>query len=558
MKKIKLSFLFFCILCCFLYSKQVRAQQATDSLRYYYHLYTKAKGGSDLYKIYNFYHTHKEMSLQKKDTFAAVYDLRFIASIQYRLGRHHESDASAVTALKLLQPMKTTPQILEAKIGLLNHLGIVSYELKNYDRALELYDRVLKITTSTQHIHTVYNNKANVYKKKNDYALAYSEFNKVHQHQLKSGNPIEIARSLDNLGLVESKLNYDDALTHMLEALKIRQQENNTDEIFVSYKHLAEYYMDRNQVQKVKYYANKAYNLAEKVKNTSYKLEALSLLLNVNKNAQVMAYKKLSDSVALAEQLSKNKFASMKYDFSKEKKKADDAKFRLVESELQEEKEKKSKIIYQAIAGFILLLLLSSYFIFRVKYKKGKLEEIYKTETRISRKVHDEVANDVYHVITQLQSDAHVKEDVLDELEGIYNKTRDISKEHSDINMDAHFNELLTDLLISYKNNSTNVITKNISKMNWNKVSKEKKTAIYRTLQELMTNMKKHSKATLVVLVFNQHRNKIIIDFKDNGIGCDLKKHTGLQNVENRIQTANGTIIFDTEIDKGFKAKITI
>jgi signal transduction histidine kinase len=160
--------------------------------------------------------------------------------------------------------------------------------------------------------------------------------------------------------------------------------------------------------------------------------------------------------------------------------------------------------------------------------------------------------------MTKLQSNTEINEDVLDELESIYNKTRDISKENSDINMDVHFNELLSDLLISYKNNTVNVITKNISKVNWKKVSNEKKMAIYRTLQELMTNMKKHSNATFVVLIFNQKNNKISIDFKDNGIGCNLKKNTGLQNVENRIKIANGTITFDTKINKGFNAKITI
>ena len=58
---------------------------------------------------------------------------------------------------------------------------------------------------------------------------------------------------------------------------------------------------------------------------------------------------------------------------------------------------------------------------------------------KISKKVHDEVANDVYHVMTKLETNASVKEDVLEYLEGIYNRTRDISKENSTIDVDEDF-----------------------------------------------------------------------------------------------------------------------
>ena len=70
--------------------------------------------------------------------------------------------------------------------------------------------------------------------------------------------------------------------------------------------------------------------------------------------------------------------------------------------------------------------------------------------------------------------------------------------------------------------------------------------------------MRKHSKASIVVLTFSNEKRKIAIDYKDNGIGCDVKKHSGLQNAENRIQTINGSITFESEISNGFKAKIIV
>ena len=230
----------------------------------------------------------------------------------------------------------------------------------------------------------------------------------------------------------------------------------------------------------------------------------------------------------------------MKYDYSK--------------SELKSQKEKTKKQQYQFIVVLLSVIGVSLFFLLKIKHRKEKLLEIYTTETRISKKVHDEVANDVYQVMTKLQGDIIVKEDVLDDLEQIYTKTRDISKENSAIDVAQDFKELLTDLLLSYKSDQVNVVTKGLSVIEWEVLSDIKKTTVYRILQELMTNMKKHSEATIVVLVFIQKNKKIEISYKDNGVGSVLKKQNGLQNVENRIQSINGTITFDSEINQGFKA----
>ena len=77
-------------------------------------------------------------------------------------------------------------------------------------------------------------------------------------------------------------------------------------------------------------------------------------------------------------------------------------------------------------------------------------------------------------------------------------------------------------------------------------------------MQELMTNMKKHSEASLVILTFKDIKDKIQITYSDDGIGSDSKKSNGLINVENRIVDLKGRFTFNSEKNKGFKAKILI
>ena len=556
MKLIKNSSLFFSVLFVCFSLKDAKAQQANDSLAHYYNLYINAKENVDFKKVYLFFNQHKEESQQKKDTLKIIFDLRILSSIEYKFGRLHKSDATAVSALQLLENLKTSSTSTEAKIGIFNHLGIVAYELGNYDRALEFYDRILQIAESPQIINIVNNNKANTYLKKKKFQLSIDEFTKVYQRSLKLGNKLPIARSLDNLGFAKSKLNLDDALPLMLEALQIREQEQNIDELFVSYKHLSEYFVAQKNPKMAHYYANKAHDISIKTKNPSYTLESLSLLINADTDVNVIAYKKLSDSISLAKQKDENTFVSMQYDYNEEKRKANDARLKLAKTQLEEEKQKRFKLIYLFSGLLILLGSIFLYFILKSRHKKEKLLEVYKTETRISKKVHDEVANDIYHVMIKMQKNIN-DDKVLDDLEDIYTKTREISKENSTIDVRENFDELVKDLLQNYKSETINVITKNSSKVDWLRISDEKKTAIYRILQELMTNMKKHSKASIVVLAFDQSE-KLTINYSDNGVGCVLKKGNGLLNTENRIQAINGTIIFESHPNEGFKAKITV
>tara|TARA_R110002020_G_scaffold229065_3_gene439820 strand:- start:1669 stop:2490 length:822 start_codon:yes stop_codon:yes gene_type:complete len=273
--------------------------------------------------------------------------------------------------------------------------------------------------------------------------------------------------------------------------------------------------------------------------------------MNMDKNPLIHEYKKLTDSIANAKQIAENKNAFLKYNVAEEQKKTQ-------ASILLQEIESRKRLAYQALAFIIFLILVGSYFIYRNRYRKAKIEEIYKTETRIAKKVHDEVANDMYKVMTSLENNSGIDTAILDEMEKIYTKTRDISRENSAIDLRKDFGKQLNDLLLGYKNSKVNIITRNLSKMPWDGISEMKKTAIYRVLQELMTNMRKHSHATFVTLVFEKEGKKIHINYRDNGVGCDLFKKNGLQHTESRIASINGTINFESKQGDGFKASIII
>ena len=77
-------------------------------------------------------------------------------------------------------------------------------------------------------------------------------------------------------------------------------------------------------------------------------------------------------------------------------------------------------------------------------------------------------------------------------------------------------------------------------------------------LGELMTNTRKHSQASVALVSFEQKGKKLAITFKDNGLGNEIKKGNGIQNMEFRIFSLNGTISFEPESGKGLKVQILV
>ncbi|MNR21264.1 Sensor histidine kinase ComP [compost metagenome] len=137
---------------------------------------------------------------------------------------------------------------------------------------------------------------------------------------------------------------------------------------------------------------------------------------------------------------------------------------------------------------------------------------------------------------------------------------RGISKENNRIETGIDFTNSIKEMLLAFNTNERNIIATNLEDINWEIIDETKKITISRVLQELMVNMKKHSKASLVLIKFENDHKSILIHYTDNGVGCEKTKMTknGLQNMESRIQAVKGSIDFDTEPDKGFKVKISM
>jgi signal transduction histidine kinase len=558
MNNIKTSFLFFFILTLFGSGETCNSQTERDSLIKYANLINDAKFNDDLVDAISFFQKKKKLKKINPDTLASIYCLTNIAKAQKIIGALHDSEDSAIAALKLLDGLGSSTQNDHYQLTLYNLLGNIENEFKNYDLALKHYNTSLHLNKNPTYEVTILNNIGVVYKEKGESEQAMKYLNDAYEKSLTFKTPKVTARALDNLSSIQSNANDINALSNLLEALKIREDIEHLPGILTSYLNLGAYYKNLKDTKTALKYAQLAVELAHSTGNIDYKINALSFYAQLNADSKIPDFIRLRDSVDHANSLILHKYASEKYNLEKQEKKTTQAILKLKESEIDLANEKSDGITFIAIAAITLLSSIFLFLFLKTRHKKEKIQQVYNTEIRISRKIHDEVANDVYHVMTRLQDQPEENKTLLDDLENIYNRTRDISKENSTIDVSTNYQELLIDLFLSYNSKDVNVMTKDLHQIDWNQLNNLKKSTMYRVFQELLTNMKKHSKASVVVFNFGQEHKKITVNYKDNGIGSDLKKGNGLQNTVNRMESINGTITFESEVQKGFKVIIII
>ena len=98
----------------------------------------------------------------------------------------------------------------------------------------------------------------------------------------------------------------------------------------------------------------------------------------------------------------------------------------------------------------------------------------------------------------------------------------------------------------------------------FNRFDLKKELTIYRTISELINNTIKHAQATLITINIFILKNTLNLVYEDNGIGFSVdekmlvKQGMGLKNIENRINSLEGVVVFDSCQSKGMKVTITI
>lgn len=501
-----------------------------------------------------YYNKAKEELLQEKDSVNAAVCLINMAIIASDKSDFFGAQELALNAASFLDDKN--PDHFNYNLSNYNALGIVSSSLKQYDKAVEFYNKSLEFTADTTFILAIKNNIANNYRKSGKYDVAIPIFKSIISQEK---NPVDYARILTNYASTKWLQNSSyDASTELRKGLSIRIKEKDKLGENNSYDHLTDYYL-KTRPDSALYFAKQWHQMVYSLDSPDDLLECLKklVLLSDDQNSKryFAQYRQLADSIQTVRNNAKNQFALIRYET--EKHKADN---------LLLQRKATIRIIWIISLSIILI---GGAFLSIIWYKKRakRLEleaqnAIQAGQLKTSKKVHDVVANGIYQIMTEIENSKELaQEKILDKMESLYERSRDISYEVLAKSPDeSSFENSIRELLVSFASEETKVVIIGNTNELWNYMPAEDKFEIKQVLQELMVNMRKHSRATQVALRFELKSDKIFIYYTDNGIGISngINFKNGLTNTGNRINSINGNINFGTSTSGGLNVQLMI
>jgi PAS domain S-box-containing protein len=90
-------------------------------------------------------------------------------------------------------------------------------------------------------------------------------------------------------------------------------------------------------------------------------------------------------------------------------------------------------------------------------------------------------------------------------------------------------------------------------------LSDKMKLAIFRIVQEQLTNIIKHANANEVIIELYQQRGIVKLNIQDDGVGFDItakRSGVGLQNITNRAELLDGEVIINSAPGKGCELQV--
>ncbi|TDS15255.1 signal transduction histidine kinase [Maribacter caenipelagi] len=517
-----------------------------------------------------------------------------MASIQMEIKDYTASEANTIKAIENFKITNNNVRLYRCY----NLLGILLEDISEFEKSLSYYNEALYYLRKSENIQfgeaSIINNIGIVYRNSKQYTKAIENFEKViNTSNLFVKNPSLYAKALSNLATTKL-YNKDTFGIHSLftKSIDIKQKENDIASLASSYYSLSEYNIYKKDSISALNNAIKALDLSLESNNNERLLVTYILLANLDKEKApyyFQKYTKLNDSLQREDRKQQNKFARIRFETDE---------FIAENIELESEKEilSKQKQIWIGIATGFFLLGLSIYIIINQRAKnqklrfdqqqqannqeifnlmltqKQKVDEVKRLEQkRISEELHDGVLGKMLGarmILTGLNKRTtdeaiHEKSKALGSLQEIENEIRSISHElsHSAYQNINNFTDSVETLLANNKNVNIKTIFHFNEDENWDSLAGDIKINVYRIIQETFQNAIKHSKCTYFEVTFYRNDDQFNVIMSDNGIGYNInkgKKGIGIRNITSRINKLNGTFHIDSSEGQGTTISLNI
>ncbi|MGB3479378.1 MAG: tetratricopeptide repeat protein [bacterium] len=170
-----------------------------------------------------------------RSTLSEVYVLSRYCWVYRLQGRMGKSNSAGNRGMELLKRLKkrglSQIELYHVEGAIVNAIGTLYLSQGDFDKAIELYQRFLKVSEESRNLFGIgmaANNQGSVYTHKGDYDKAIPLFKKKLAISEKLGNKVGIAMAVNNLGWIYGeKKNFDRAIELYERALSIAEELDN-------------------------------------------------------------------------------------------------------------------------------------------------------------------------------------------------------------------------------------------------------------------------------------------------------------------------------------------
>ncbi|WP_445721927.1 ATP-binding protein [Flavobacterium sp.] len=257
--------------------------------------------------------------------------------------------------------------------------------------------------------------------------------------------------------------------------------------------------------------------------------------------------------------IEKNIYAKFKLDEMEKKNDLNELKIKNVIYE-------KKIIILYFISCIVIMLLGLIFFFYNNKTKKELLynqeinfliekqkNEIVATKNQIKKEERERLANDLHDNIAgqlcaikfSIDNPSLEKSFLMNKIDILYSEIRNFSHLLSEEIEKPYFSELLINFQDVLKKTGLQIVSNIDNLKEINNFDSYKTDSIYKIIQEIFSNILKHSKADKVIINIYLKDTNLYIKITDNGIGFNVKKIKntfGIKNIKKRILVLNGIL----------------
>ena len=463
---------------------------------------------------------------------------------------------------------------------------------ENYNKSKLYYESSLNYMFDNRSLQVAYHGLENVYFAQKDFkvALKYASMSDslsdIKNPELKVIAKMKKGRNLLFLG------KHDLAKKELIESLKIENSIPFSATKGDIYKYLSLLERFSNNFDKSINYLIKAKNIYYS-KNDDYNLKDVMYNLVEYKLKDSLIKKDFKEFVLVLDKVNKTERVRIRNEI--------EAQYQLFEKESEVERaklisnyEKRNKTIFLIITLVLFVLLIVSFIFFKVKLKlnrellkrqniihSNELELIHKkfdnkilkerlkskNEERVllAKEIHDGLASTIALVNFSVAEKNDV-ELLKEKLKEVYSIIRNFSHLLStdEVNFSLDFSDLLSELFDCLNKSNINLHVNNNTDFDLiNTIDSEIAFNVFRIIQELFSNILKHSNAKNIFFNLTISES-CLLEISDDGLGFDYNinkiiknnEFSGIRNIYDRVESFGGELIFNSKKNFGTQVQV--